>query len=113
MPHIRTVFVDTPANRAYIRANKTTIRQIVADRLGYPAEDVAFIPEPIRPEDMDLADNVLPIEFVIDAGERWFGDEDAADEIRYHILEAPHTNPFIPFGVWVRGHRSKFAEHKP
>ena len=75
MPHVRTVFVEDPGIREFLRTNKTTIREAFADILGYPPEDVAFYPQKISSGDAELADNLLPLEFVVDSGTRSLDSE--------------------------------------
>ena len=100
--------------RAFLRDNKKKFGDITAEVLGYPRDQVAVVPDPIRQEDMDLSDNILPLEFVIDAGDRVIDRvEESAEEIKNRILaECPGASK-INFGVWLRGLIGAFVEHKP
>lgn len=114
MPHVRMLFVDEPPMREFLRANKGTIAGIVADVLGYPRDEVAVIPNPIKQDDMELADNVLPLEIVIDSGTRWVNRADEVPhQIRQRILDECDGAKQINFGVWPRSFQGGFAEHKP
>lgn len=111
MPHIRALFRDTPEIRAILKARKTAIRHVVAETLGYEPEDIAFVPEPIRPEDFELTDNMLPLEFVIQAGERWVKDKMAPKTlVRAIVFQCPELAT-IAFGVWPWGLQSRYADN--
>ena len=115
MPHIRAVFVDSQEMREFLRAQKTKIREIVADKMGYPCADVALYPHRISEEEVEFADNVLPLEFVVDSGSRSLGKEDEqAENIRGAILAQCDGAPRVHFGIWIVSHaRNGFVENKP
>lgn len=105
MPHIRALFIDTPETRSFLRANKTEIRTVVAEALGYPVADIAVIPEPISGDDLDLGDNLLPLELVINSGTRSIDREDeCVAQIRQGVLARCDGAAGIQFGIWLRSH---------
>lgn len=115
MPHTHAIFEDCPYMRTFIKSNKTTIRQVVADVTGYKLSEVAFFSTPIREEDMELTDNLLPLELVIDAGEGWhkYGDSSAVRTMVNLILERCPGADAMHFSVWPRALKSYFSEYKP
>ena len=114
MPHIIPVFPEDPAIRALIVEHKTTLREIVADVLGYEFDEVAVKPDMIRKEDMDMADNLLPLEFVVDAGLRPITSlKDVVAAIRQRIVRQISAFGQVNFGVWPKASPSEFAEHRP
>ena len=132
MPHVRAIFVDSHEIREFLRQNKTKVRTIVAQVLGYPIDDVAVIPEPIKLEDAELADNILPLEFVIDSGglkpsgqSREYAPDGHARAIKEQIIHECQGDWLrfdkdrskannINFGVWLRFFEdSSFVEYKP
>lgn len=114
MPHVRMLFVDEPHMRRFLHTNKGIFRSIVAEVLGHEPEEIAVIPDLIRAENMYLADNVLPLEFVIDAGTRWADRaKEVPAEIKRRILVECAGAASINFGVWPRSFQSGYAEHKP
>lgn len=103
MPHIRVLFVEDEAWKALLRQNKTLIREVVAYHTGYALEDVTLIPEMIRADIADLADNLLPIEFVIDAGVKCAGrTEEIIPKIELNLTAAVDTLHGTRFGIWLR-----------
>jgi hypothetical protein len=116
MPHVRAIFIDTAPNRAFIKKRKTAIRQIVSEVTGYPLNKVAFIPEPIRIDVMDLAENLPGIEIVPEVGARVKNEKQAeacAKKIERLILERCLGACDTDFNVWLRGYPiNGFAEHK-
>lgn len=114
MPHLIPVFPEDPKIRALIVEHKATLCEIVADVLGYKPNDVALKPDMIRAEDMDMAHNLLPLEFVVDAGSRSLTSlkPDVA-EIRRRIVWQIRDFGQINFGVWPKALPSEFIEHMP
>lgn len=114
MPHIVPIFrADDDEVRAILKKHKTKFRELVAQQLGYELNDTAVIPRPIASEDVDLADNILRLEFVIDTGSRVVADID----IHKDVLETDFGNScdlnHINFGIWIRSfEHSGFVEHK-
>jgi len=115
MPHIRALFVDTPEVRGFLKAQKTEIRKIVADTIGYPPDEVAIFPESISVGDFELADNLLPLEFVINSGTRSLDKEDElAEQMKMAILAQCSGAANINFGLWLISHeKNAFVESKP
>jgi len=103
--------------RLFLERNKGYIREIVSNVTGYDKALIALIPEPISKEDMDLADNVLPLELVIEVGKK-LTDEVAADKdaakIKNMIFTLCDRADRIHFSVWLRGYPvNGYTEHKP
>jgi len=116
MPHIRAVFVDTtPGVRDFLKIYKTKIREIFAEKMGYPSEDVAFYPHRISKEDAELADNLLPLEFVMDTGTHLLDVEGLhAAMVEQAILNQCDGAQDINFGIWIIAHaKNAFTEHRP
>ena len=115
MPHIYTVF---PANsdeiRAILKEQKTNIRKSLALCGGYEMSDIAVIPRPISDDDIELADNILPLEFVIDTGSRTVNEALALKKALKRAFIEHCGLKHINFGIWVRPFaHSAFVEHKP
>ena len=115
MPHIRAIFIDTPEVREFLKAQKTVIRKTIAHVLGYPYEDVALYPHRISQEDSELADNLLPLEFVVDSGTGSLEmEENCAKQIKMDLLDWCDGADRIHFGLWLVSHgKNAFVEHKP
>lgn len=117
MPHIRVIFVDHSDMRSFLMNFKKGLRHSLAKVTGYELGAISLIPEPIRFVDMELADNVLPLEFVIDVGTR-VGTTEAIEKCSAAFKERIVRDfPFlaeINFGVWMRSFLiNEFVEHKP
>lgn len=114
MPHIIPVFPEDPVIRAFIVEHKTMLREIVANALGYEVNVVALIPNMIHKEDLDMADNLLPLEFIIDTGSSSVTSlRSYVGVIRNNIVRQIKDFRQINFGVWPRALPSEFSEHKP
>jgi hypothetical protein len=114
MPHIRALFVEDESMKTLLREKKTAIREAIAFRTGYKVEEVAFIPDMVPAELADLADNLLPLEFVIDAGTKCAdpATKFIAANIKADLIELglAETN----FGIWLRAMTDNdYQEHKP
>ena|SRR3989344_6348092 len=116
MPHIHVLLAQSDENlKTIVVQCKTAIRRMVAARLGYPPEDIAVIPRLFSAEEMELSDNMLPLELVVDTGTRpaEIGDQ-TADELRDDILWECIWLRSVNFGIWIKGNKDNgFSEHKP
>ncbi len=116
MPHIYPIYRQGGIwIRTILKNNKTKIRELVAQRFGYEMNDIALIPRPIVDDDIELSDNILPLEFVIDIGSRMVGktDEVMMNDLKTDFCGIGSLNE-INFGIWVRSfEHSNFIEHKP
>lgn len=114
MPHIQVLFIEQPEVRNFLRKNKSKIRTIIAGVLEYPLEDVAFIPNAISSENLELADNLLPIEFTVNSGTRTLEREDEyAGKIEQSLIDKFDFLAATNFGVWLISHgKNGFVEHK-
>ncbi len=119
MPHIRAIYPETisPQVRLFLEKNKGMICEFVSNTIGYEKRLIALIPERIPKADMDMAENVLPLELVVEAGIK-IPDHDTAERcserIKQMILEHCDGAEHINFGVWVRAyHVNGYTEHKP
>lgn len=115
MPHVHALFSNSPVVRDFLLKHKTLIRTSIAEILGYSEEEVSFIPSRILPEDVELADNLLPLELVVNSGTRTLNREsECANKIRDSIIEKCLGARGINFKVWVVSHsKNGFVEHKP
>ena len=117
MPHVRGLFVENEEMIAFLRANKTKIRTVVSRHTGYAPELIAFIPDmvPRALALLDLADNMLPLEFVIDVGVRCAGRTKLINgRIKSQLLSGIEGVGRINFGIWLRTLTDNdFIEHKP
>lgn len=114
MPHIRALFVEDEGMKTLLREKKTAIREAIAFRTGYKVEEVAFIPDMVPTELADLADNLLPLEFIIDAGTKCTNP--AAGFIAVHLkadlIELGLAE--VNFGIWLRAMTDNgYEENKP
>ena len=101
--------------RKFLNTNRFLIRQIVATTLRYSNDEVAFYPHCISTEDAKLADNLLPLEFVVDSGTNVLNvDEAHAARVEQAILDQCEGAAGIHFGVWIiADSKNGFVEHKP
>ena len=116
MPHIHAQYIQNPTLDDLLTRNKTALRKIIAAGIGYPEQQVAFIPERIPIEAADVADNMMAVEFVIDAGSRTPQDllGELARNITERIAQECHGFSGVEFGVWIRPHvPNGFASHAP
>jgi hypothetical protein len=116
MPHIRALFVEDQDGdmKALLREKKTAIRKAVAFRTGYKLEEVAFIPDMVPAELVDLAENLLPLEFIIDAGTQCANPAAGfiAANLKADFIELGLGN--ANFGIWLRAMTdNSYQEHKP
>jgi hypothetical protein len=124
MPHIRELFVQGTGYRTAGRLNSTihtflvvqkkAIRAAFSEASGYSLVEIALIPDMVPEEVKRLADNLLPLEFVIDAGTTCIGRcEEVAEAFKASVLKLNHADRFH-FGVWLRaGGENHYTEHKP
>ncbi len=114
MPHIRALFIEDQGTITLLLAKKTEIRESVARRTGYTIEKVAFIPDMVPDFLANLSDNMLPLEFVIDAGTRCLTPDThfMCDAIKADLAQIGFGS--LNFGVWLRGMAdNSYHEHKP
>lgn len=105
MPHINEIFDGTRKDiRNRLKQHKKAFRSIVAKRAGYDMESVAIIPYPITEEDLELADNILPLEFVIDMGSRAMTEVQAVAQDIANKINKLEGMAHLEFGVWVKAH---------
>lgn len=109
MPHVHALFPEDEVVRDLLQREKKNIVRIVAQSLGYRIGEVALIPHPVSPGDMELAWGLLPLELVIDAGSRVKNCEADALKIRDRILFKCPDARNIDFGVWVRRFEGHFV----
>lgn len=116
MPHICPVYrASDDWTRAVLKINKTKFRELVAQRFGYEMSDVAVIPRSMSDDEIDLADNILPLEFVIDMGSRMVGkiDDVMMNDLKIDFCGLTGLSE-INFGIWIRSfEHNSFVEHKP
>lgn len=114
MPHIRALFIENEEVKELLRRKKSSIRQGVAMHTGYELEKIAFIPDMIPAGIADLSDNVLPIEFIIDAGKKCLGKTAQINvKLKHDFAEIIGLKP-IQFGIWLRTMTdSDYIEHMP
>ncbi len=115
MPHIRALFVEDESIMALLREKKAVIRQAVAVLTDYSLEEIAFIPEMIPATLADLADNLLPLEFIIDGGTKCLDNEKFIGyQLKLTLTEGGGQFSKIHFGIWVRSMaHNHFEEYKP
>lgn len=115
MPHIRAIFIDDLTVREPLRFQKTLIRERFAFHSGYGLEQVAFIPERIPKDLLDLTDNLLPLEFVIDGGRKCAGRTvEISTKMKEDLLRIDEGFRRIKFGLWLRTVTdSNYIEHDP
>lgn len=117
MPHIRTIFPEREKEVIEILTNNGPIirRALSTEFPRYPVEEIAIIPEPISDKVMAMADNLLPLEFVIDLGKQgWPLSNDCSERLRKTLIRLCPKLDKINFGIWIRDMSSNgFTEHKP
>jgi hypothetical protein len=109
------LFIEEPAVMELLANNKTRVREIVAALTGYDPEAIAVIPEMVSRALLRLSDNLLPLEFVIDAGTKCANrSEDIALAIKNAIVTDIPEFGAVHFGIWFRTMTDNgFVEHKP
>lgn len=115
MPHIHAIFIEDEAIKQLLRRHKRVIRNCVACYTGYSFHEIALIPNMVPGDIADLADNLLPLEFSIDAGVKCAGFEEGInrDVMAMLLSEIPELGT-MNFGIWLRTMTSNaFIEHKP
>ena len=115
MPHIRPLFPENTGIRTFLVYSKLIVCDIVSDATGYSTKEIATIPDIVRPEDMEMADNLLPLEWVIRVGSKCVGlVEEQAKEIKKNILAKLPNAREIHFGIWLISPSDAFyVEHDP
>ena len=116
MPHIRALFVENEDEEimTLLREKKTAVRKAVAFRTGYTLEEIAFIPEMVPAKLADLAENLLPLEFIIDAGTKCSNPATGFinANLKADLIELGFAE--VHFGIWLRANTDNdFQEHKP
>lgn len=117
MPHIHAFFPEDQNTRNFLRVNRKHICEVFSRHSGYPIEEIALFPRPIPAADMELAVNVLPLEFVIHTGSKASTQEKSdacAAGFKQSILHECHGAAEIHFGVWLDSFLiNTFVEHHP
>ena len=111
MPHIEVLCFDRLPIRLFLKENMVAIREALAPFIGYPMEEIGLF---VSPKDPELTDNMHPIEFLVNSGEKTVGVDDArAEEAMSAIVRrCPDINQ-TPFAVWIIGHgHNGFAVHQ-
>ncbi len=116
MPHIHAILEEKARIIHALTECKSRVRQAVSDQFPkYQMRDIALIPRLVTYKEMAMADNLLPLEFVIDLGklDNLLGDSDS-DIFRDRLLKLCPELKDINFGIWLREMSSNgFSEHKP
>ena len=117
MPHIRVIYPNNREDvKKILRDNRGVIRGTLAEFLDCSAEQIALIPEPLSPEALEFAENILPLELVIETGDY---PEDGLDDILSNdfvkrLLLNCESLKTINFGVWIKQPKSNgFTEYMP
>lgn len=116
MPHISAIYVEGFPTENILANNKTKIREALRAQFPwYPMEAITLIPNPITTRSAAVADNLLPLVFVIDVGKQNEQlDESHSNAFCERLIESiPGLND-INFGVWIREMTSNgYSEHTP
>jgi hypothetical protein len=109
------LFVEDPVVRAFLKKSKAQICATVSRHTGYSVGDIALIPEVISPGDAELAENLLPLELVIDTGIKCAGMTTRCGElIKHTMLTEINGAKDLHFGIWLRSSDDNhYTEHKP
>lgn len=114
MPHVRALFVEDERIMNLLREKKLAIREAVGRQTGYSLGEIALIPEMVPAGLQDMADNLLPLEFIIDVGTKCAGQTKSINpKIKRRLLQIEGLSE-INFGVWLRTMSDNdFIEHVP
>lgn len=114
MPHVRVTFFEDQTIRDALKVNITNIETLVANEFGYPQENIKIIPEPISPQDQEIASNIDGLVFSITAGSRVMRKaKEHSDKLTQKISTLPELHP-IHFIVLLQPHQGMvMSEHKP
>lgn len=114
MPLIQVYFKDTKATREVLKSNGLKICEVVAEILHYELSEIVLIPRPMSEGNLEISVNTLPIDFVIDVGQRAIGQVKLLTPKLVHRFRTECGLSKIHFGVWLRPFRdSMFAENDP
>lgn len=117
MPHIHVLLPYTTHGEVFecLLEYRTVIRELFAEAFGYDVDEIALIPRILSHTETELAENILPLEFVSDMGARplrTLTDHDA-ETFRDTLLTRCHRLRNIHWGIWLKATPSNgFAEHK-
>jgi hypothetical protein len=117
MPYIyATLIHSAEAERVLLQRYKEDIRFVLSTMMGQNMRKIALVPRILSREETSLADNILPLEFVIDLGmwpEGGVTDETSRDFLNMLLGRCPDLEP-IKFGIWIKQHKSNgYTEHNP
>ncbi len=117
MPHISAVFLEDGGEGLFefIRKEKTRIREALAAATGYDLQEIAFIPNILPIWHRQFSDNMLPLELVVDAGNKCLGNEEKVVEVFLAELLKIHQFQPLNFGIWFRSfsNNSYYEHNKP
>jgi hypothetical protein len=116
MPHIHAILEEKEKIVRALIECKSRIREALSEQFSkYQMRDIALIPRLVTFKEMAMADNLLPLELVIDLGklDKLLDDSDS-DAFRDRLLEFCPELRDINFGIWLREMSSNgFSEHNP
>jgi hypothetical protein len=120
VPHIHALFIHGENHRVDVlpalKKHKSDIRIIIAEGIGYSLSSVVLIPHEIGDDLMLVADNILPLTFIVDSGSRTPSNlTELAENIKQRILEeCDDSFSRIDFSVWIRPQiPNGYAAHLP
>lgn len=115
MPHIHAITTaENNFAKSLLRGYKEKICRQLATVCGYNVGEIALIPRLLTDEEVELSENILPLEFVIDSGKSYNWTEESSKTLAGLIIQNCSGFERIHFGVWGRGMSNNgFYEHKP
>ena len=114
MPLIQVYFKDIGTTREVLKTNGQKICGVVAETLHYEPSEIVLIPRPMSERNLEISVNTLPVDFVIDVGQRAIGQVKVLTPKLVHRFSTECGLSEIHFGVWLRPFdNSMFAEHIP